>query len=110
MRSIKSESSYSAPIEMCRDGKKAFYRYLNKDFSINNSSLNTSEAKLLKNAISVLQRFEGSPQFEWVWELSSLLNDQFDLKSEEKIMSQEIIWIILDTNLLHHYSTQPLIK
>ena len=89
IRFMKNESGYSAPIEMYRDGKKGYYRYVNKDFSINNSPLNTSEAELLKNAISVLQRFEGSPEFEWVGELSSLLNDQFDLKSEGKIMSQD---------------------
>lgn len=81
---MKSEEGYSAPIEAIRDGKMCFYRYREKDFSINNSPLNSTEAEQLKNAISVLQRFEGSPEFEWVNELTPLLNDKFGLKDESK--------------------------
>lgn len=81
---MKSDSGYSAPIEAYREGKKAYYRYADKDFSINNSPLNSTEAEQLKNAISVLQRFEGSPEFEWVNELAPMLNDQFGLKDESK--------------------------
>jgi len=46
--------------------------------------LNDTEAEQLKNAISILQRFEGSPEFEWVNELGPLLNDKFSLKSQDK--------------------------
>lgn len=84
IRFMKSDSGYAAPIEAYREGKKAYYRYTDKKFSINNSPLNATEAEQLKNAISILQRFEGSPEFEWVNELSPMLNDQFDLKNTSR--------------------------
>ena len=84
IRFMKSEEGYFAPIEAIPDGRKYYYRYENKEFSINNSPLNTTEAEQLKNAIAVLNRFEGSPEFEWVNELTPLLNDKFGLKDENK--------------------------
>lgn len=81
---MKSEEGYFAPIEAIPEGKKSYYRYGDRNFSINNSPLNSTEAEQLKNAIAVLQRFEGSPEFEWVNELSPLLNDKFGLKDENK--------------------------
>ncbi len=90
IRFIKSEAGYSAPIETIPDGRKAYYRYGDKNFSINNSPLNKTEAEQLKNAISILRRFEGAPQFEWVNELAPMLTDHFGLKnSEQKVMSYD---------------------
>lgn len=87
---MKSAVGYSAPIETVREGKKAFYRYEEASFSINNSPLNSTEAEQLKNAISVLQRFEGTPGFEWVSEINPMINSQFDLQdSNVKAMSFE---------------------
>lgn len=81
---MKSEAGYYAEIEAIPEGKKYYYRYADRDFSINSSPLNSTEAEQLKNAIAVLQRFEGSPEFEWVNELTPLLNDKFGLKDENK--------------------------
>lgn len=87
IRFMKSDAGYSAPIETYPDGRKAYYRYESRDYSINNSPLNTTEAEQLKNAIAVLNRFEGSPEFEWVTELTPILNDKFGLKNEsQKVM------------------------
>lgn len=87
IRFMRSDAGYSAPIETIGD-RKPYYRYSEKDFSINKRPLNTTEAEQLKNAISVLQRFEGSPQFEWLNEVWPMLQDQFGLKQEEtKAMS-----------------------
>jgi len=84
IRFMKSESGYAAPIEAYREGKKAFYRYSDSNFSINQSPLNHSEAEQLRSAISIIQRFEGSPEFEWVNEIGPLLKDQFGFKSDER--------------------------
>ena len=84
IRFMKSESGYAAPVEACREGKKAFYRYSDNNFSINQSPLNKSEAEQLRSAISILQRFEGSPEFEWVNEIGPMLKDQFGFKSDER--------------------------
>lgn len=81
---MKSEAGYSAPIIAHKEGKKAFYRYETKEFSINNSPLSETEMQHMKNAISILQRFEGTPQFEWIQELMPVLNDKFDLKENNQ--------------------------
>lgn len=81
---MKSEAGYEAPILYYRDSDKGYYRYENKDFSINNSPINSTEAEQLRAAISVLQRFEGAPGFEWMAELGPLLQDQFGLKGDHK--------------------------
>ena len=87
---MRSETGYSAPIETIRDGKKAYYRYSDRNFSINKSPLNKFEAELLKNALSVIQRFEGLPQFEWLNELTPMLSSQFGLKdNNKKVMSYD---------------------
>lgn len=81
---------YNAPIEAVRGSNGFYYRYTEKGFSINKSPLNDTEAEQLKKAISILNRFEGSPEFEWVNELGPLLNDKFNLKSQDKkVMSLE---------------------
>jgi len=90
IRFMKSEAGYSAPIEAFKDGRKAYYRYDEKIFSINNSPLNKTEAEHLKNAIAILQRFEGAPQFEWINELAPMLTDHFGLvDSNQKVMSYD---------------------
>ncbi len=87
---MRSESGYNAPIETIRGSNGYYYRYTDKSFSIYKSPLNDTEAEQLKKAVSILQRFEGSPEFEWVNELGPLLNDKFNLKSQEKkVMSLE---------------------
>jgi predicted DNA-binding transcriptional regulator YafY len=88
---MRSEAGYNAPIETYKSSNGInYYRYSDKSFSINKSPLNDTEAEQLKKAVSILQRFEGSPEFEWVNELGPLLNDKFNLKSQDKkVMSLE---------------------
>lgn len=88
---MRSESGYNAPIETIKGSNGInYYRYSDKSFSINSSPLNDTEAHQLKNAVSILQRFEGSPEFEWVNEIAPLLNDKFGLKNQDqKVMSLE---------------------
>ncbi|WP_306642368.1 helix-turn-helix transcriptional regulator [Sanyastnella coralliicola] len=90
IRFMKSESGYEAPIETFREGRKAYYRYSDPTFSINLTPLNQTEAEKLRNALSILQRFEGSPEFEWVHELIPMLKDQFGLKdNSRKVMGYD---------------------
>lgn len=88
---MKRESGYNAPIEALKGSNGSYYyRYTDRNFSINSSPLNDTEAEQLKNAVSILNRFEGSPEFEWVNQLGPLLNDKFGLKNQEKkVMSLE---------------------
>lgn len=90
IRFMKSESGYSAPIEMYREGKKGFYRYSDRHFSIDNSPLNATEAEKMKSALGILQRLSGKPEFEWLNEIAPLLQDQLGLvKSDSSIMSYD---------------------
>ncbi|RLD51193.1 MAG: WYL domain-containing protein [Bacteroidetes bacterium] len=91
IRFMRSEAGYSAPIKAFQeDGKKAYYRYEEKDFSINKSPLNVTEIGQLKSALTILQRFEGAPQFEWISEITTMFEDKFELKkSDKKIISYD---------------------
>ena len=84
IRFMKSEEGYAAPIETYREGRKAYYRYEDPEFSINNSPLNATEVEQLRSAITVLQRFSGAPQFGWVEELVPVLKDRLHLAGTEK--------------------------
>ncbi len=85
IRFMKSELGYSAPIETrVISGKKHAYFYTEPTFSINNSPLNTTEAEQLKSVLTLLNRFQGNPGFEWLTEMSVILKDTFSLKSNSK--------------------------
>ena len=87
---MQDSKGYDAPIETYKDGRKVYYRYEDLSFSINNSPLNSTEAEQLKNAISILQRFEGAPQFEWMNEIGPMLSTHFGLdNSEKKVMAYD---------------------
>jgi predicted DNA-binding transcriptional regulator YafY len=87
IRFMESEQGWSIPLEKVKDGRRAFYRYEEPSFSINNQPLNEVEAEQLKSAMLVLTRFKGLPQFEWVQELIPKLDKTFNLFNE----NQEII-------------------
>ena len=85
IRFMRSELGYSAPIESrVISGKKHAYFYTEPTFSINNSPLNSTEAEQLKSVLTLLNRFQGNPGFEWLTEMSVILKDTFSLKSNSK--------------------------
>jgi hypothetical protein len=88
---MKSERGFNAPIDSkVIDGKKHAYFYSDPNFSINNMPINETEVLQFKNALTLLSRFEGSPGFEWISEVSVILKDSFDLKTNnEKVISFE---------------------
>ena len=90
---MESEAGFSILLERERDGKKIFYRYKDKNFSIKNSPLSTVESDNIKSALSILSRFKGLPQFEWVNELIPILNDKLGFTNESKQV------IYFDTNI-----------
>jgi predicted DNA-binding transcriptional regulator YafY len=87
---MESDQGWAVPLERKQDGRKVYYRYSDSDFSISNEPLNESEINQIEAAVSVLSRFAGAPQFEWVQELIPLLKDRLGLKStEEEVISVE---------------------
>jgi predicted DNA-binding transcriptional regulator YafY len=83
LRFLRSEVGYSAPIETVVEGRQRYYRY-EGSFSINHSPLNETEMGQLKNAISLLRKFEGRQEFEWLNELGPILNEKLGQSEHAK--------------------------
>jgi len=77
---MESEQGWFIPLQKIRDGRRVYYRYEDKNFSIKNKGINPSEAEQLKETLSILSRFKGLPQFDWVAEMQIRLEDTFHLK------------------------------
>jgi len=90
IRFMKSEVGFSAPIEVYTDAPKPYYRYSDHSYSIKKQPLNINEAELMNNVLPLLQRFEGTPGFEWIAEISPMLSNRFGLKNNmSSVMSYE---------------------
>lgn len=78
---MESEAGYSIELDKVRDGKKKYYRYSDKNFSINKQPISQTEAEQLKDTIIMLNRFKGLPQFDWMEEVLARFEDTFKLKT-----------------------------
>jgi len=78
---MESDQGWSVSLERFKVGKRIYYRYTDKSFSIKNQGINQAEAEQLKETLAILSRFKGLPQFEWVEEIQIRLEDTFKLKS-----------------------------
>jgi predicted DNA-binding transcriptional regulator YafY len=87
---MESSDGWEIPLDRVTDGKRVYYRYTDPTFSINNQPLNMKEADQLRSALTIMSRFSGAPQFEWVDELHTQLKAQFNLEdSDQPIISFE---------------------
>lgn len=77
---MESEQGWCIPLERIKEGRNVYFRYENKDFSINTKPLTDNEMVQLKETVLMLNRFKGMPQFAWMEELLSRLEDKFHLK------------------------------
>lgn len=90
IRFMESEAGWSIPLDRLKEGKRTYYRYYDKDFTINEQPLTDEEAQQLKTVIIMLDRFRGLPCNEWVDEVVSNLEWRFNLKgNNENIVSFE---------------------
>jgi len=87
------EYEFGAEIDRIPDGRKKYYRYHDKDFSIKNVPLMPHEAESIRRALSVINRFKGMPQFEWVEELLPVLQNKLGADTTNKQI------IFFDTNI-----------
>lgn len=86
IRFMESEQGWSIPLEKCKDGRKTFYRYSDKNFSIKKQVINETEANQLKETLLILNRFKGMPQFEWMEELLIRIESTFNFKKNKKVI------------------------
>ena len=77
---MESEQGWSVPLARIREGKRVYYRYSDRSFSIKNLGINQTEAEQLKQTLTILSRFKGLPQFDWIEEIQIRLADTFKLK------------------------------
>jgi len=76
---MESPEGWDAPIDRIKDGKRVYYRY-HTDFSINERPMTDKEIDMLTQAIAVLNRFKGLPQFDWMETMLTNLEDKFNLR------------------------------
>ena len=82
MKYMRDRVTYNAPIKAYQyDGKKCYYRYEDRDFSIFNNELSVDDINKLQSTIDMLGRFRGSAANVWLEEVISNLEYRFGLKS-----------------------------
>ena len=87
---MESDAGYQIPLERIPEGKKVYYRYSEKDFTINNQPITDEEMTQLREMTFLLNRFKGLPQCEWMEELVTNLEDKFNIKGTSKsVISME---------------------
>ena len=79
---IESDAGWSADIERVKAGKKSYYRYREPNFSINNQPLNQTELTQINSALEIISRFNGMPQFAWVNEIVTKINNGFEIQDD----------------------------
>lgn len=80
---MRSEAGFRAPIESMKEGKKTYYRYQDRNYTLAMQQINPVEAELLKTTLDMLGRFKGLPQFDYVHELALKLKKGFQLEDLE---------------------------
>jgi predicted DNA-binding transcriptional regulator YafY len=83
---MESKEGWSIELEKKRVGKKVFYRYVEKKFSINNMPLTEIEINQLYSAMNVLSQFKGMPQFDWIHELLPKLKQGISNEQNDSII------------------------
>ena len=88
---MKDRVTYNAPIEAypC-EGRKCYYRYSDKSFSIYNNELSAEEVASLRSTIDILSRFRGVPTHAWLEDVISNLEFRFGVRpNPENVLSFE---------------------
>lgn len=93
---MESDSGWAVPLERLKDGKRTYYRYADKNFSINRRPMSETEAHQLRDTIIMLQRFKGMPNYGWVEEIATHLQATYGLG--------------LDTNMAVSFQNNPYLK
>lgn len=81
---MESSNGYNAPIQHCKMGKRVYFRYEDKSFSIRKAPITDEEILQLQSTLRMLGRFQGFPQFEWIDSMISNLEDKFHLKGSSE--------------------------
>lgn len=88
---MRDRVTYDAPIKAYQyDGKKCYYRYEDRNFTIFNNALSVDDMNKLQSTIDMLGKFRGAAANIWLEEVISSLEYRFGLKSNtEQLVSFE---------------------
>lgn len=82
---MRERVGYNAPIKAYQyDGKKCYYRYEDRNFSIFKNELSVEEMQNLRSTIETLGRFRGFSNNVWLEEVISNLEYRFGVKSNRE--------------------------
>jgi predicted DNA-binding transcriptional regulator YafY len=75
------------------DKRIVLYKYEDSNFSIEKQPISEAESNIIKEALTVLSRFKGMPQFEWVNEIVPAIENKLGLITlDREIISFEANW------------------
>ncbi len=74
IRFMESAAGYDVPLKKERFGRKVFYRYERPDFSIRNQGFTEAEVNHVTDTLSILGRFKGLPNMDWVENFAAKLS------------------------------------
>ena len=84
IKNMRDRVTYNAPIKAYPwDGKKCYYRYEDRDFSIFNNDLSVEEVNKLRSTLDMLNNYRGIPGNSWLEEVISNLEYRFGIKSNK---------------------------
>lgn len=82
IRYMKDRVTYNAPIKAIKYyGKKCYYRYEKRGFSIFNNELSVEEVSKLRSTIEMLAKYRGVAGNAWLEEVISNLEYRFGIKA-----------------------------
>ncbi len=79
------ENDFNVSILRERHGRQTTYRYEKPGFTIFSSELSEDDFNHLEQALAILSRFEGMPQFDWMTQLSADMN--LRMANQEQVKS-----------------------
>ena len=88
---MRDRVTYNAPIKTYPyDGKKCYYRYEDRNFTIFNNELSVEEINVLRSTIEMLGKYRGISSNAWLEEVISNLEYRFGIKGyTENVVSFE---------------------
>ena len=109
---MRDRVTYDAPIKAYKfDGKKCYYRYEDRNFSIFNNALTVEEVSKLRSTIEMLGRFRDGSKNAWLEEVISNLEYRFGIKGtnenvvsfeqNEQLLGLEYLSKVIDATLSH---------
>lgn len=82
---LRDRMTYNAPIKAYQyDGKKCYYRYEDRNFTIFNNELSLTEVNELRSTIEMLSKYRGIAGNAWLEEVISNLEYRFGVKSNHE--------------------------